>query len=184
MPRIQPPAPEDMTPAQREIHDAILSGPRGSVAGPLGIWLTRPELAAPAQALGRYCRFDSALPPELSEIAICIVGRFWRAEYEWWAHKRMALDAGVSREVLDAIRDGDVPPLQDAKAEAVYDVTVALLHDKRLDKTLYDRALAALGQDALVDLVAIVGYYCLVSVTLNAFEVELPEGETSELSPA
>jgi 4-carboxymuconolactone decarboxylase len=178
MARIETPKPEEMTPEQREVHDAIVSGPRGRIEGPFGPLLHRPGLAAPAQELGRYCRYDSSLPPALSEIAICTVGRHWRAEYEWYAHRRMALQAGVSEAVLDAIRDGAPPPFADETAEVVHAVAESLLETKRLPEALYARAERLLGREGLVDLVGIVGYYCLVSVTLNAFEVDLPPGET------
>lgn len=186
MPRLQPPDPAQMDDRQRAIREAILAGPRGRIEGPLGLWLHSPGLAEPAQALGAFCRFGSSLPPHLAEIAICTVGRHWDAEFEWWAHKRLALAAGVDPAVLEAIRTGAPPPFADETAEIVHAVAQALLRTKRLPQALHDRALAALGPQGLVDLVGIVGYYCLVSVTLNAFEVPLPEGEAPELgaSPA
>ena len=96
MPRITPPAPADMTPRQREVHDAIASGPRGRVEGPLAVWLRRPELAQKAQELGAYCRYGTSLPPRLSELAILTMARVWTAEFEWWAHKGPALDGGLA----------------------------------------------------------------------------------------
>lgn len=181
MARIDLPPPEAMTPAQREVHDAIVAGPRGRIEGPFEVWLARPELCAPAQALGRVCRFDNLLPADLKEIAICTVGRWWRAEYEWWAHKRFALEAGVPEAILDAIRDGTPPPFRSEAEAVVHAVALALLREGRLSDALYARAEAAIGTETLVDLVAVVGYYCMVSFTLNAFEVDLPEGERAEL---
>src|SRR5882724_9935542 len=92
---------DQMTPAQRAVHDAIASGPRKAVRGPLAVWLRRPDLAQHAQALGRYCRYDSSLPPRLSELAILVLARVWGSEYEWYVHKPLALAAGVRLEVVE-----------------------------------------------------------------------------------
>ena len=90
------PAPAEMSAEQRTIHERIASGHRGGVRGPLALWLYRPELADKAQALGRYCRDETCLPPRLSELAILTSARIWAAAYEWQAHLQPARDAGVS----------------------------------------------------------------------------------------
>ncbi|MDF2232335.1 carboxymuconolactone decarboxylase family protein [Albimonas sp. CAU 1670] len=181
MARLAPPALDEMTDAQKEVAEAILSGPRGAIVGPLGFWLHRPGLAAPAQEVGAYCRFGSSLPPNLSEIAICTVARVWNAQFEWYAHKNLALDAGVPIEILDAIRDRTPPPFRDEKEAMCHEFTLAVQTERTASQALYDRALAVLGRDGLVDLVAINGYYCMVSLTLNVFDADLPEGVEPEM---
>ncbi|WP_198958927.1 carboxymuconolactone decarboxylase family protein [Candidimonas nitroreducens] len=171
-PRLQPPAPEQMNEHQRRVHQAIVSGPRGQVRGPLAIWLHRPGLAEQAQALGRYCRYDSSLPPRLSELAILTVAACWRAEFEWWAHEPIALQAGISKEAVGALAAGDVPPLRQADERMVYEFVHTLIEQRSVPQPLYESALQTLGRDAVVDLVGLAGYYTLVSMTLNVFEVE------------
>ncbi len=173
--------PATLTPEQRVVYDEIAGGPRGQVRGPLAVWLRRPGLAARAQELGRYCRYDSSLNKQLSELAILVTARAWSAEFEWFAHKKHALDAGVSPEIVEAIRTCQVPVFHDAEQRAVYDVAVAMCTHRRLHKALYASALATLGEGRLVDLIGVLGYYSLISMTINAFEVDVPEGAEPEL---
>jgi len=181
MPRIDPPNPDAYTDRQREIADAITSGPRGGLRGPLAIWLHRPELADRAQSFGQYCRYDSSLPPVLSELGILVTARCWSAEYEWFAHKRIALEAGLNPDIADAIRERKRPTFDDEKQEIVHDFALALHNDKRVPQALYDKAVATLGKDAVVDLVAVLGYYGFVSMTLNVFEVMPPADVPREM---
>lgn len=182
MPRLNPPDPAAYTDRQREIAEAITSGPRGGLRGPLAIWLHRPELADKAQTFGRYCRYDSSLPPILSELAILVTARYWSAEYEWFAHKRIALEAGLDPAIAEAIRERRTPDFADKSQELVYEVAQTLHHDKKLPQSLYDEAVATLGTDAVVDLVSVVGYYTFVSMTLNVFEVMPPDDVPREMS--
>lgn len=179
--RLEAPDPASYSPRQREIHDAIASGPRGNVRGPLAIWLHRPELAARAQELGRYCRYDSSLPPRLSELAILTMARHWSAEYEWAAHKPEALKAGLSPEVVEAIRTHARPPYADEAERIVHAVARSVLETRQVPDALYAEAVAVLGQGQVVDLVGVLGYYSLISITLNVFRVPPPEGHAPEL---
>lgn len=173
--------PAALTGDQRRVYDMIASGPRGRVRGPLAVWLNRPGLAEPAQALGQYCRYETSLSPRLAELAILILARHWNSEFEWWAHKVHALKAGLPIEIIDAIRDRQPPPFT-TDTEAVIFEFVSVLHAQRgVPDDLYARAVALLGQDGVIDLVGIAGYYTLVSMTLNVFDVRPPEGEPVEL---
>lgn len=179
--RLTPPDPADYSNEQRRVHEQIASGPRGRVRGPLAIWLHRPQLAEAAQALGAYCRYDTTLAPRLSELAILIMAVSWQAEFEWFAHKPIALAAGLEPEVVEALRTGQPPVFTDPEAEIVHRVTVSLAQSHTLPDDLYTRALEVLGRDRLVDLVGLCGYYTLISMTLVAFDVPLPEGSAPEL---
>lgn len=179
--RLAPPDPTLMTTEQKRVRDVIASGPRGRVRGPLAIWLHRPKLAEAAQALGAYCRYGSSLEPRLSELAILCMAVIWRSEFEWWAHKPIALSAGLSSAVVEALQNGQVPAFADTEEALVHEVVRALSIERRLEDPLYVRAEAVLGHDRLVDLVGLCGYYTLISMTLNAFEVPLPEGALPEL---
>lgn len=174
---------DSMTPAQREVHDAIASGPRKGVRGPLAVWLNRPELARNAQALGQYCRYDSSLPPRLSELAILTLARLWSAEYEWYAHKPIALRAGVAQAVADAIRDGAPPPFVQRDEAVIHAFLSALHRERKIPDALYAEAVEELGEAGVIDLVGLAGYYTLISMTINVFEVLPPEGVAYEMIP-
>ena len=174
--RLPPPDPATYSPRQQEVHDAIASGPRGVVVGPLALWLHRPELAAAAQALGQYCRYDSTLPQELSELAIIVTGAVWKAEFEWGTHAPIAERAGVPAAAIEAIRAGEVPHFDDPRMAAVHDFTREAQADRQVSDETYARTVSLLGEAAVVDLVGILGYYNLISVTLNVFRVPPPEG--------
>jgi 4-carboxymuconolactone decarboxylase len=168
--------PEDLTPAQRKVHDAIIAGPRGRVEGPLRVWLMSPGLAERAQELGAFCRYGTSLPPRLSELAILTTGAFWQAGFEWHAHAPIALKAGVPAEALEAIRLGKEPKFAREDEQAVYEFSRELWNKRRVSDAIYKRTTGLLGNNAVVELVAILGYYGLISMTINAFEVPLPQG--------
>jgi 4-carboxymuconolactone decarboxylase len=167
-----------MTPEQRRIHDEILAGPRGRIEGPHRAWLHSPGLADPAQKLGAYLRFGSHLPPRLSELAILVTGAHFRAEFEWYAHVRLAHDAGIPEAVTEAVRKGETPDFDDPESRIVHKAARELNRDHRLTEATFDEAVEVLGMPALVDLIGLVGYYSLVSLTLNAFEIPTPDGSS------
>lgn len=181
MPRIAPLIPDALSGEQRKVYDAIASGPRNGVRGPLAVWLHRPRLANCAQELGRYCRYDSSVPPRLSELVILLLGRHWLAEYEWAAHKPFALEAGLAADVIDAIRDGIEPRFIHRDEALVYAFVRGLHADRCISEALYAALVAELGEGAVVDLVGIAGYYTLISMTIKVFEVPPPAGVSPEL---
>ena len=176
MPRLPDLDPDTLTPEARRVHDAILSGPRGVVQGPLRVWLTSHELADKAQALGAFCRYGTSLPPRLSELAILVTGAHWRAGFEWHVHAPIAREAGLSAEAVEAIRTRDEPRFEQADEAAVHAFASELLRTRAVSRPTYDATLLALGERGTVELVGVLGYYGLISMTLNAFEVPLPEG--------
>ena len=155
---------------------------RGGLAGPFNAWVRRPDLGIVVQRLGERLRFHGSLPGAAREIAILAVGAKWMAEYEWWAHSKIAGREGVSDETIDAIRCAERPPLSDPVEQVVYDFTSALIETGRVDSALYDATRAHLGAGGLVEFVTLAGYYTLVSFTLNSFEVPLPGGEPNAFS--
>jgi 4-carboxymuconolactone decarboxylase len=181
LPRVPLLEPAQMTPEQKRIHDVIASGPRGQVRGPLAVWLHRPALAEPAQALGQYCRYETSLPTRLSEWAILILARLWRSEYEWWAHKPIALKAGVGEDMIAALREGSTIPYANTDEALVHEFLTVLHEHRRIPQDLYDRIVHVLGEAGVIDLVGIAGYYTLISMTLNVFEINPPEGQPTEL---
>jgi 4-carboxymuconolactone decarboxylase len=175
MPRLPDIDVADLDEQQKRVHDAIAKGPRGKVEGPLRVWLNSPAFAERAQALGAFCRFGTSLPPRLSELAILVTGAYWRAGFEWFAHAPIALEAGLDPAAVEAIRTGAEPALGKADERAVYAFSRELLMERRVSQATYELAERALGRTSLVDLVGILGYYGLISMTINAFEVPIPE---------
>lgn len=176
MSRLPELTPDTMTAEQRHVYDRIVSGPRGGIGGPFLPWLHSPELADRAQNLGEFCRFRSALPPRLSELAILVTGRFWRAQFEWYMHARMALKAGVSPDIIAAIEARKTPTFANRDEEIVYTFARELHADHNVSDATYAAARDVLSTAGVVDLVAILGYYTLVSMTLNVFQVPVPGG--------
>jgi 4-carboxymuconolactone decarboxylase len=181
MSRLAPLELDDMTSEQRAVADEIMSGPRGGLRGPFLPWLRSPELANHGQRLGAYCRYGTSLPRNLSELAIIITGKHWTAQYEFYAHAHLALEAGVSEAAVEAIRTGGTPTFEDAAEQFVYDFVTEYFRTNRVSDATYQRGLEIVSERGILDIVAIVGYYSLVSVTLNVFEVELPAGESLPL---
>jgi 4-carboxymuconolactone decarboxylase len=168
-------SPDQMTPQQREVAEAIASGPRKSLGGPFNAWLRSPELADRAQKVGEYIRFNSSVPKRLNEFAILITARAWDAEYEWYAHYPLALAAGLKPDVAADLANHKRPAAMAADEAAVYDFLTELRRDRRVSDPTYARAKAILGQKGVIDLIGVAGYYDLVSMTLNVAEVRPPE---------
>lgn len=179
MPRLPDLDENALTPEQAVVYDAIRSGPRGEVVGPLRVWVTAPGLAATAQALGQHARYDSSLPLHLSELAILVTGRIWSSGFEWAHHAPLAQSAGVPNAAIDAIAHGRRAHFDDPQMQAVFNCAVELHRDRQISQITYDAGLAALGPERMVDLVGVCGYYTLISMTINAFEV--PDGDGPKL---
>ena len=166
---------KNLEPDARAFLDALNSGPRGKIGliGPFGVWAHAPALGQAAQAFGGAVRFKTQLPERIKEIAICTVGSHYKAKFEFAAHGPMAIAAGVPAAAVEAIRLGVDPKLTDPADLASYRVARELLQEHRLSDATFADAKARFGEAALIELVTIIGYYCLISLTLNAFDVEL-----------
>ena len=148
----------------------------GGLVGPFNAFVHAPEVGRHLSALGATVRFGTSIERRLSELAIITVGARWKAEFEWWAHARMARRHGVADAVVDAIARGDDPPFAADDERVIYAFASQLVKTGRVAKEAYDAARELLGDAALVELVSLCGYYTLVSFVLNAFDVPLPSG--------
>jgi 4-carboxymuconolactone decarboxylase len=175
-------SPGEMTDEQRQTYDESIASKRGRPPPPMMAWLNSPEMARHATRQGAVLRFDTIFPPELSEIAILVTARHWTSRYEWYAHKRLALQGGMDPEIIDAIRDRRTPKFEHPTGKVIYDVAKSLHEGHGLTKGLYDEAIKVLGERGLVEVIGLCGYYTMVSMTLNTFEFDLPDGEVSELA--
>ena len=178
-PRFPTLTPETMTPDQKRVADAIQSGPRGSgLRGPFNALLQSPELCDLVQRVGAYVRFESSIPARLNEMAIIMAGRKWTAQYEFYAHRRLALEAGLSPAIADAIAANQRPTGMAKDEEMVYEFVSQLLTTGQVSDAAFRPVKEAFGDRGVIDLVGAVGYYSLVSMTLNVAQVPLPAGVT------
>jgi 4-carboxymuconolactone decarboxylase len=191
-----------MTPGQRETYDAILANrarvpqdgtheavyqplrPQadGSLGGPFNAWLRTPDVGRLLVQLGAALRFRTTLSPRLTELAILVVAREWTAQYEWYAHARLAEQAGVPVTVIDAIRRRDRPAFERPDDAAVYAFAAELLRTRAVGDDIYQAALTHVGEQGVVELVALLGFYTTISMALNTFRIEAP-GEPPPLDP-
>lgn len=180
MERLSSLSEEQLTPEQQGVVAAVSGGPRGNMGliGPFGVYVRAPGVGNAAQALGAAVRFNTELPENLKEIAICVVGGHTKAKFEFAAHAVLAVKAGVEEAIVEAIRKGATPEFGDENEALAYELARALVQNHRLDDGLYARGKGALGETQMVELVATIGYYTLVSYVLNTFEIPLGEGMT------
>lgn len=175
---------EQMTPAQRSVADAIMSGPRGGMRGPFNTWLRSPELANHLQKVGEYVRYNTSLDKRVNEMAICMTAQYWGSQYEWYAHAPLALKAGLDPAVLKAIGEGKKPDNMKDDEAIVWEFTTQLRRDHNVDDAVYAKALEKFGEKGIVDLIAVNGYYTVVSMTLNVARVSPPAGEVMPFQQA
>jgi 4-carboxymuconolactone decarboxylase len=167
----------ELSPRQKQIYEEIARTRGGTVRGPFAIWLRLPDLAERADRLGGALRTGGRLDKRLFELMVLIVARHWSAQYEWFVHARHAREAGVSPEVIEALRLGRTPAFVKEDEQLVFDLVGAVNERRVLSEPLYERALSAFGLDLLIELVAAIGFYTMVAVTLNVFDAPVPGGE-------
>jgi 4-carboxymuconolactone decarboxylase len=170
---------DQMTTRQREIAaDMLRSRGKTAIGGPFGVFLHAPDYGDLAQKLGAYCRYRSAVPPRLSEFAILVIARLWRAQYEWYVHAPIAEKAGVKPATIKDLQAGRAPKSAPKDERALYDFVSELHKTKRVSDKTYGRLHALLGDAGMVEFTGILGYYTLIAMTLNVFRVPLPDGQS------
>ena len=163
-----PPIPrERMTEAQRAAADELIAGPRKAVKGPFIPLLRSPELMARLQKVGEYLRFGSAVPTRLSEFATLVVARQWTQQFEWGVHVPLAIAAGTDPATIDALREGGRPATMSAEEALVFDFLTELEADRGVSDARYGAAVAALGEQGVLDLLGLAGYFVGISMVLN-----------------
>ena len=175
-PRLPVITEENLNARQRELMASIRSGPRGKIPirGPFGVYLHAPEFGELTQRLGAFVRYKTSLPPRLSEFAILVVARLWRAQYEWHAHAIIAEQVGVAPRTIGDIKAGRAPSRAPKDERAVHDFIKELHKVRRVSDRTYARVHAVLGDSGMVEFIGIIGYYTLVAMTLNVFRVPIP----------
>lgn len=183
-PRIPLPGPDEMNGAQKAVYDKIIGGPRGTLVGPLRAALHNPALADRWQALGQVLRYETSLPRDLNELAILVTARHWNSELEWTIHAGAARKAGLDDKVTEAVRRGEVPSFTREEEREVYEFSRELLQNGRVSDAGYAMVLDRWGALGAVELTALVGYYSMVAMTLNAHGIPLPDHVPAELNSA
>jgi 4-carboxymuconolactone decarboxylase len=171
-----PPIPADkLTDAQKKAAETFAEGRGYQVRGPFVPLIRSPEVMLRAKAMGDYLRFKSVLEPRINEMVIIITAREWTQQYEWQAHYPAALKAGLRREIADAIADGRRPTGLAEDEEIAYDMATEILRLKRVSDTTYARAGAKFGEQGVIDLLGVVGYYNFLAIVMNATRTALPQ---------
>ena len=181
--RFKPLTFDQMTPEQKTMTINLLTGERRGMGGPFNVLLRSPEMGDLAQKLGAQVRFHSSLPQRLNELAIIITARYWTAQYEWNAHKRAALQAGVSPATVEAIAAGKRPTSMQPEETILYNFCDELLKKKHVSDATFQAAVNKFGERGVVDAIGVVGYYQIVSMLLNVDRYPLAEGVKPELQP-
>jgi 4-carboxymuconolactone decarboxylase len=171
-----------MRPDQRELVEKMAANrpeiADGHLGGPFDAWCLNPTIGRRLSQLGGAIRFNPSISRRYIELAILVTGQLWQAQFEWFAHEPMARDAGLPDAVIAAIKTGDEPTFDDAGDEAAWRFCTTLHREHEVDDATYAQAVEVFGEEGVADLVAASGFYVLVCMTLNTFEVELPEGAT------
>ncbi len=177
-----PPIPADrLTDAQKKAAEAFAEGRGYAIRGPFVPLIRSPEVMLRAKAMGDHLRFKSTLGPRLNEMVILITAREWSQQYEWQAHHPIALKEGLRREIADAIADGRRPAGMAEDEEAAYDMATEILRMKRVSDATYRRAVAKFGEQGVIDLLGVTGYYTFLAIVMNATRTALPENMAEPL---
>lgn len=174
--RFKPLEYSEMTPPQKTMIDHLLAGDRGGTGGPFNVMLRSPEMGDIAQQLGAYLRFHSSMPRKLNEFAIILTGRYMTSQYEFFAHRPLAIQAGLSEAIANSVAEGKRPSKMDSDEEAVYNFVEELLTTKQVSDATYQAAVTKFGEQGVVDMIALTGYYQIVSSMLNVDRYPLPNG--------
>lgn len=170
-PRLPDFVADSATDMQKQVLQEILTGPRGNLDGPFLGWIHSPELAQHAQKLGAYCRYRTGLPLKLSELAILVTAATWQSQAEWHIHLPIAIQAGLSPEIAEQLRTGATPAFQDDDERLIWQFASELYEHKRVSDAVYNAMVERFGLSVVVNSVGLLGYYALVAMTLNVFNM-------------
>ena len=181
--RLPPIPPAAWTQDQRRCAQEIIDGPRGALISPFVPLLRSPELMSHVSRLGEYLRYRSAIGVRLSELAILLTARHWTQQVEWAIHAPIAVREGIAAETVEAIAHGRRPPRMSDDEAVVYDVCVEIQRGHSVSDPTWGRAVERLGEQGVMDLVAVVGYYTLLSMVMNAAQTAVPSSAAAPLPP-
>lgn len=181
-----PPIPKDkMTEAQKKVFEEVTAGPRGAggAEGPFVPLLRSPELMDRLQRTGEYLRFHNTIGPKLTEFVILLTARQWTQQYEYDVHRVNGAKAGIKQETINAITDGRRPEGMTADEEIVYDFCAELRQNQSVSDATYARAVGKFGEQGVIDMTGLVGYYTTLAMVMNVARSPLPDGKKAPLAP-
>ena len=176
MSRIHFPSGDELSPEQKAVYDEVVSGPRGRLVGPLRAIIHSPDLAARWSRFGEFLRFSTCLPKKLNELAIIVTGRHWNSQLEFQIHSLAARDAGLDPSAIEAIRLAKQPAFADVTEAEIYEFARELLQTGMVADETHAAVTRRWGERGVVELTSVIGYYTMVSFTLNAHQIPLPDG--------
>jgi 4-carboxymuconolactone decarboxylase len=177
--RFRPLTSQEMSAPQHAMVHEMRRGQRGDLNGPFNVFLRSPEVGNLAQRVGEYVRFRSSLPPRLKEMAILMTAQWWSSQYEWYAHEPLAREAGLAADVIAALRAGRRPATMQPDEATIYEFSSELRERRRVSDATFAAAMTSLGEHGVMDLIALMGYYDMVSMALNVDGYPLPDGAAS-----
>ncbi len=179
-----PPIPAGrLTDAQKKAIEEFKAARAVDISGPFVPLLRSPEVMNRARAMGDYLRFRSSLPPRLSEFVILLTARRWTQQYEWHAHQPLALQGGLRGEIVKAIADGRRPDAMAEDEDAVYTLWDEVQRNQSVSDATYARAVAKVGEQGVIDVLGITGYYTMLAMVMNTVRTPLPDGVKPPLAP-
>ncbi|HLC43476.1 MAG TPA: carboxymuconolactone decarboxylase family protein [Methylomirabilota bacterium] len=181
--RMPPLSPEKMTEAQRKAAAELAAGPRGGVRGPFIPLLRSPELMDRLQKVGEYLRYHSALPPKLNELVVLITSREWTQQFEWAVHVPLAIKAGLKPEIVEALADGRRPSGMAEDEEIAYNLCDELFRTRGVSEPTYQRAVAKFGEQGVIDMLGLTGYFTTVAMVMNVAHTPRPDSTLAPLAP-
>ncbi len=174
-----PPLPADkMTDAQRRAAEEMIAGPRKGVKGPFVPLLRSPELMDRLQKVGEYLRFQSSLEQRISELIMLIVSREWTQHFEWFVHVPLGRKAGISEDTIAALAEGRRPSGMSEYEEVTYDFCEELFRTKGVSETTYRRAVMKFGENGVIDMIGVAGYFTTVSMVMNVAHSPPPDDKS------
>ena len=181
---------QNFTEAQQQLFESITTGkrgqgrtpesfltPEGGMKGPFNALLFSPVFGEAVQRVGEVVRYESSMPPALREMAILMVAAKWQAHYEWWAHEKIATQEGLDQGIIASLKEGSLPNFTQPAEAVVYHFSRELLNEQQVSDDRYEAAVELLGEAGVVELTVLLGFYVLISMSLNVFKVSLPDGE-------
>ena len=182
--RLPPLAAEAMTAEQKKAADEFKASRGYALLGPFSVMLRSPEVMLRAQALGAYLRFRNVLPKHVIELATLVTAREWTQQFEWSHHYKHALAAGLSKPVIEAVAEGRRPDNMAKEAAAAYDFSIELHRHKSVSDATYARALELFGEQGIIDLIGLNGYYTFNAMMMNVARTPLDHGEPLKRFPS
>ena len=180
--RMPPIAPEKWTDAQKKAAEEITSGPRKELTGPFIPLLRSPEFMSRLQRVGEYLRFNTKLGPNISEFIILLIARQWTQQFEWYSHESLALKAGIKADTIKAIAEGQRPAEMTQDEEMIYEYVTEIRLHQSVSDPVYARVVGRFGEQGIIDVTGLCGYYTLLGMLMNVARTPLPQGKTPPLA--